>query len=218
MDIYLHSLRCPGDPGRRRLQVLQAASEGEGWKVSELSFLALRSGWVCLASFEPCSLGANGIFLSYLRKKDRNDRLLETAKFALSRSAVLGLFGIGVSFLDSFVFSAQKGFRLFLGLLYLVLGVAVIWTPASAGPLRPHLFSPAAPRTQGLLFGVGTLVWHRPPCVRLPATPGPPRRERRLRKSLGLRYALRLQLALSLPLIPLALSERTARSSDASRV
>ncbi len=122
--------------------------------MSELSFLALAFGLGLLGFVEPCSLGANGIFLSYLRKKDRNDRLLETAKFALSRSAVLGLFGIGVSFLDSFVFSAQKGFWLFLGLLYLVLGVAVMldarfrWT-SSASSLQ----SGCSPNARTTLWG-----------------------------------------------------------------
>ncbi len=44
----------------------------------------------------------------------------------MSRSVVLGLFGIGVALLGSFVFSAQKGLWLFLGLLYLALDIAVI--------------------------------------------------------------------------------------------
>lgn len=44
-----------------------------------------------LGFIEPCSIGANGIFLGYLRQKDRRVKLFETVKFMLVRSAVLGL-------------------------------------------------------------------------------------------------------------------------------
>jgi len=88
--------------------------------------LALAIGLGLLGFVEPCSVGANMVFLGHLREKGRGERLRETAKFALGRSAVLGLFGLGIAFLGSSVFAAQKGFWLLLGLLYLALGVAVI--------------------------------------------------------------------------------------------
>lgn len=94
--------------------------------MSELSLLALAFGLGLLGFIEPCSIGANGIFLAYLREKDRTTRLIETSKFALSRSVILGLFGIGAALVGSFIFSAQKGFWLILGLLYLTLGITVI--------------------------------------------------------------------------------------------
>lgn len=94
--------------------------------MSELYFLALAFGLGLLGFIEPCSIGAHGIFLSYLREKDRGIRLRETVKFVLIRSAVLGLLGIGIAFLGGLIFPVQKGFWLFLGLLYLVLGIAVI--------------------------------------------------------------------------------------------
>ena len=94
--------------------------------MDEFYFLALAFGLGLLGFVEPCSIGANGIFLGYLQEKDRNTRLRETVKFALVRSAVLGLFGLGIAFLGGFIFPVQKGFWLFLGLLYLTLGVAVI--------------------------------------------------------------------------------------------
>ena len=88
--------------------------------------LALAVGLGLLGFVEPCSIGANMVFLAHLREKDKVTRLRETAKFALSRSVVLGLFGLGIAFLGGSVFVAQKGFWLLLGLLYLALGVAVI--------------------------------------------------------------------------------------------
>ena len=94
--------------------------------MTELSFLALAFGLGLLGFIEPCSIGANGTFLGYLQKKERGVRIRETVRFALARSAVLGLFGLSVAFLGNLVFSAQKGFWLVLGLLYLTLGLLII--------------------------------------------------------------------------------------------
>lgn len=93
--------------------------------MSEPCVLALAFGPGFLRFAEPCSVGADGIF-SYLRHKDRARRLRETARFALSRAAVLGLFGTGVALLCGRVLPAQKGLWLSLGLLYLASGLAVI--------------------------------------------------------------------------------------------
>ena len=86
----------------------------------------LAIGLGLLGFVEPCSIGANMVFLGHLREKGKDTRLRETAKFAVVRAVVLGSFGLGIAFLGSFVFAAQKGFWLVLGLLYLALGVAVI--------------------------------------------------------------------------------------------
>ena len=77
-----------------------------------LYLLALAVGLGLLGFVEPCSIGANMVFLGHLREKGRGARLRETTKFALVRSAVLGFFGLGIAFLGSSVFAAQKGFWL----------------------------------------------------------------------------------------------------------
>ncbi len=51
--------------------------------MTEFSFLALAFGLGLLGFIEPCSIGANGIFLGYLQKKDRSVRIRETVRFAL---------------------------------------------------------------------------------------------------------------------------------------
>lgn len=91
-----------------------------------LYLLALAVGLGILGFVEPCSVGTNVVFLGHLREKGRGERLRETAKFALVRSVVLGLFGLGIAIVGGSVFAAQKGFWLLLGLLYLVLGMAMI--------------------------------------------------------------------------------------------
>ena len=160
--------------------------------MSELSFLALAFGLGLLGFIEPCSIGANGIFLGYLQTKDRSARLFEILKFTLGRSAALGLFGLGIALMGSLIFSAQKGFWLLLGLLYLALGITVILNARFRWGLFSRLFGGRLMPKQvshsvwlGLLFGLN-----------LPApTPDrrPPRPKRCLRRRLGLRRALCLR-------------------------
>ncbi len=180
--------------------------------MSELSFLALAFRLGLLGFIEPCSVGANGIFLGYLREKDRNARLLETVRFALVRSVVLGLFGICTALLGSVIFSAQKGLWLFLGLLYLALGVAVIlnarfrWGLFGRLPLG-RLPPKHADRSLGLglLFGLNLPACAYPLLLVLlggSATSG---------ALWGFTTLFVFGLALSLPLVPLALSERAAK-------
>lgn len=177
-----------------------------------LYLLALAAGLGLLGFVEPCSIGANMVFLGYLREKDKGTRLRETAKFALSRSVVLGLFGLGFAFLGSSVFAAQKGFWLLLGLLYLALGVAVIlnarfrWGLFGRVSLRRLL-----PEREDRSFGLGLLFGLNLPACAYPlmlALLGPGAASGPL---LGFATLFVFGLALSLPLVPLAFSERTAK-------
>ncbi len=179
-----------------------------------LYLLALAVGLGLLGFVEPCSIGANMVFLGHLREKDKGTRLRETAKFALSRSVVLGLFGLGIAFLGNSVFAAQKGFWLLLGLLYLALGVAVIanarfrWGLFGRVSLRRLLPGEASEDRSlglGLLFGLGLPACAYPLMLALlgaGAVSGP---------LLGFAALFLFGLALSLPLVPLAFSERTAK-------
>ncbi len=152
------------------------------------------------------------VFLGHLREKDKGTRLRETAKFALVRSAVLGLFGLGIAFLGGFVFAAQKGFWLLLGLLYLALGVAVIlnarfrWGLFGRVSLR-RLLPEREDRSLGLglLFGLNLPACAYPLMLALlgpGAASGP---------FLGFATLFVFGLALSIPLVPLAFSERAAK-------
>ncbi len=177
-----------------------------------LYLLALAVGLGLLGFIEPCSIGANMVFLGHLRQKGRGERLRETAKFALVRSTVLGLFGLGIAFVGGSVFAAQKGFWLLLGLLYLVLGVAVILNARfrwglfgriTAGRLLPD--NEDRSLGLGLLFGLNLPACAYPLMLALlgpGAASGP---------LLGFAALFVLGLALSLPLAPLAFSERAAK-------
>jgi len=180
--------------------------------VDGLYLLALAVGLGLLGFIEPCSIGANMVFLGHLRQKGRGERLRETAKFALVRSTVLGLFGLGIAFVGGSVFAAQKGFWLLLGLLYLVLGVAVILNARfrwglfgriTAGRLLPD--NEDRSLGLGLLFGLNLPACAYPLMLALlgpGAASGP---------LLGFAALFVFGLALSLPLAPLAFSERAAK-------
>jgi len=177
-----------------------------------LYLLTLAVGLGLLGFVEPCSIGANMVFLGHLREKGKGTRLRETAKFALSRSVVLGLFGLGIAFVGGSVFAAQKGFWLLLGLLYLVLGVAVILNARfrwglfgriTAGRLLPD--NEDRSLGLGLLFGLNLPACAYPLMLALlgPGTASGP--------LLGFVALFVFGLALSLPLAPLAFSERAAK-------
>jgi cytochrome c-type biogenesis protein len=174
--------------------------------------MALAFGLGLLGFVEPCSVGANGIFLSYLREKDRASRLRETAKFALSRSAVLGLFGIGVALLGDLIFPAQKGLWLFLGLLYLALGLAVILDARFRLGLFGRLrFDRLLPKRGDRSLGLGLLFGLNLPACAYPLMLALLGGSAASEALWGFAALFVFGLALSLPLIPLAFSERTAK-------
>ncbi|MBA3389568.1 MAG: hypothetical protein M3397_03405 [Actinomycetota bacterium] len=182
--------------------------------MGEISFLALAFGLGLLGFVEPCSVGANGIFLASLRGKNHATRLRETVRFALSRSVVLGLFGLGVAFLGGLVLSAQKGFWLILGLLYLALGVAVIVNARFRWGLFGRLHSNRLlPDREDHSLGLGFLFGLNLPACAYPLIVGLLGRSAASGALWGFATLFAFGLALSLPLFPLALSERVAKLS-----
>ncbi len=176
--------------------------------MSELSFLALAFGLGLLGFIESCSIGANGIFLGYLQTKDRSTRLFEILKFTLGRSAVLGLFGLGIAFVGSFIFSAQKGFWLFLGLLYLALGIIVILNARFRWGLfsRLSMMGRLMPDQKSHSVGLGLLFGLNLPACAYPLVVALLGRSALSGAAWGFAVLFVFGLALSLPLIPLALS------------
>lgn len=180
--------------------------------MSELALMALAFGLGLLGFIEPCSIGANGIFLGYLRLKDSRTRLFETVRFTLVRSAVLGLFGFGIALLGGSIFAAQKGFWLFLGLLYLALGVGVILNARFRWGLLDRL-SPGhlLSRHENHSWGLGLLFGLNLPACAYPLMIALLGRSAASGASWGFAALFVFGLALSAPLVPLALSERAVK-------
>jgi cytochrome c-type biogenesis protein len=178
--------------------------------VSELTLLALAIGLGLVSFVEPCTVGASGIFLGYLREKDRAARLRETAKFTLVRSGMLGVLGFGTAFLGGFVLTTQRGTWLFLGLVYLVLGLAVI-LHARFGLLGRFSLGRLLPGHEDRSLGLGFLFGLNIPACSYPLILALLGRGAASGPAWGFTLMFVFGLALSLPLVPLAFSERTAK-------
>lgn len=75
-----------------------------------------------LGFVEACSIGANIIFLGYVRSREHN-KIFEALKFTLSRALFLGLVGLAVGLLGQPLRLGAYSYSLLLGVLYVVLGM-----------------------------------------------------------------------------------------------
>lgn len=180
--------------------------------MEEIYLLALAFGLGLLGFIEPCSLGAHGVFLGQLREKNRAARLRETLKFSLTRSVVLGLFGLGIALLGGAIFSVQKGFWLVLGLLYLALGVAIILNARFRwGLFGSFSLGRMLPRRVDHSLGMGVVFGLNLPACAVPLMLALLGRSAASGAAWGFTSLFVFGLALSLPLVGLVLSERAAK-------
>ena len=107
-----------------------------------MSAILLPIGLGLLGFLEPCSLGANLLFLNLLASAGPGRRVHEALVFAATRSLFLGLLGAIAALAAQPLARAQAGYSLILGGFYIGLGVASLaamwkWTlPASIDPGR----------------------------------------------------------------------------------
>lgn len=85
----------------------------------QILFVPLAFG--LLGFVEPCSIGANIIFLGYVKSREHN-KVVEALKFTLSRALFLGLVGLAVGLLGEPLRLGAYSYSLLLGVLYVVLG------------------------------------------------------------------------------------------------
>ncbi len=86
-----------------------------------------------LGFVEPCSIGANIIFLGYLESRGTS-RTWEAVKFTLTRALFLGLIGLAVGVVGQSLRMGAYSYSLFLGILYLALGfVGIFWRYRGSG-------------------------------------------------------------------------------------
>ena len=110
-----------------------------------------------LGFVEPCSIGANIIFLGYLESRERS-KILEVVKFMMTRALFLGLIGLAVGILGQSLRIGAYSYSLVLGILYVALGfVGIFWRYRGTG-LRSldlgHYFSKEAAVLLGVIFGL----------------------------------------------------------------
>lgn len=124
-----------------------------------LELVLLPIGLGLLGFIEPCTIGGHLVFLESQNRRQRREKISAVLTFVIARSVVAGLFGALIAFLGQKIISAQTGFWLIFGLIYLAIGVAFLIGRAGAIKLRINL-TPAAwrraqnPLVLGLAFGL----------------------------------------------------------------
>ncbi|MFQ5541894.1 MAG: hypothetical protein ACE5E2_03615, partial [Candidatus Binatia bacterium] len=79
-----------------------------------------------LGFVEPCSIGANIIFLGYLQAREKA-KVLEAVKFTITRALFLGLIGLVAGALGQSLRIGTYSYSLTLGALYTFLGFLALW-------------------------------------------------------------------------------------------
>lgn len=86
-----------------------------------------------LGFVEPCSIGANIIFLGYLESRG-SARVFEAVKFTITRALFLGLIGLAAGIVGESLRTGTYSYSLVLGILYVALGlVGIFWRYRGSG-------------------------------------------------------------------------------------
>lgn len=104
-----------------------------------------------LGFVEPCSIGSSLIFIKYIERKEAARKMTETALFAGTRAAFIGVLGVLAVLLGTAFLGLQKGAWILLGSLYLVMG-----TLYATGRTR-LLMQSIGPRLSGLSGARGSV-------------------------------------------------------------
>ena len=103
-----------------------------------MSAILLPIGLGLLGFFEPCSLGANLLFLTLLANTDGSRKVREALAFAATRSLFLGVLGALGALAAQPLARGQAGYSLILGVFYIGLGLTSL-----PGALHPWAWSSA---------------------------------------------------------------------------
>ncbi len=112
-----------------------------------------------LGFMEPCSMGANLLFIKYLEGKAAARKLAHTGVFMLTRGLFIGALGVLAVIIGATAVTVQKGFWILLGSVYLILGALYLAGRAgflmrSLGPGLGRLSGVRGSIALGVLFGL----------------------------------------------------------------
>ena len=124
-----------------------------------INFFLLPIGLGLLGFIEPCSMGANLLFIKHLERRSPRAKLLAGLIFTLTRGLFIGLLGVVAAGIGSGFIELQKGFWLVLGTLYLLLGVIYLMGRSGAlmqrvGPSLSRISTVRGTMGLGILFGL----------------------------------------------------------------
>ena len=108
-----------------------------------------------LGFIEPCSIGSSLLFLKYVEGRETVERVAQTVLFTLTRATFMGALGAMAALIGATVLGIQKAGWLFLGAVYVVLGV--MYVTGKAGSLARRV-GPRLDRLSGTRGAVGLAV------------------------------------------------------------
>lgn len=106
-----------------------------------------------LGFVEPCSVGANIIFLGYLQARQR-DKLLEAVRFTITRALFLGVIGMTAGIIGRPLRTGTFSYSLGLGILYVALGIFALWWGYRGSGMRSLDLGRYLPRQGAIPLGV----------------------------------------------------------------
>ena len=107
---------------------------------------------------EPCSMGANLLFVKHLEDRSAAEKAVATGIFTVTRGGVIGLFGVAAALLGAAFTGIQQGLWIVLGSAYLILGAIYLAGKSGIfmrriGPSLKRLSPGTGSAGLGLLFG-----------------------------------------------------------------
>ncbi len=110
-----------------------------------------------LGFLEPCSLGANAVFLGYIMPLSGRRRVAEALAFALSRGLLLGLLGAAAGAIGGAVLVLQRWYVGGLGVVFVLLGLLVLTGGSKYLPRLPQLRLGRVQRVHAVALSLGAI-------------------------------------------------------------
>lgn len=119
----------------------------------------LPAGLGLVGFIEPCSIGSSLLFLKYLENAGAAEKVRQTALFAATRAAFIGLLGVAAVAVGGGFVAFQKSAWIVLGVLYALLGALLLAGRARAlmvaiGPGIAKLSGLRGSAGLGVFFGL----------------------------------------------------------------
>src|SRR3989304_5250660 len=76
-----------------------------------------------LGFIEPCSIGSSLLFLKYIEGREAVEQVAQIVLFTLTRATFMGGLGAMAALIGATIFGIQKAGWLFLGAVYVAIGV-----------------------------------------------------------------------------------------------
>lgn len=124
-----------------------------------INLLVVPAALGLLGFVEPCSIGSSLIFIKYLERKEAARKMTETALFAVTRAAFIGVLGVLAVLLGTAFLGLQKGAWIVLGTVYLV--IAAFYATGRARLLMQSI----GPRLSSLSGTRGSVGLNIPACA-----------------------------------------------------